>query len=202
MPWKECQKMDEKLRFVSRHLEGESISQLCREFGISRVTGHKLVERYRQNGLEAFSDRSRRPYRMANQLPFQVEALIVQIKNEFPTWGAPKIRERLLARFPEIKTPAKSTVHAVLERNALVKHKRANARPKAQGTLLMGGQEPNDLWCTDFKGEFMMADRSYCYPLTVTDYHSRFLLCCEGLQSTREVTALSVYEHLFMTGRL
>ena len=58
MPWKECQKMDEKLRFVSRHLEGESISQLCREFGISRVTGHKLVERYRQNGLEAFSDRS------------------------------------------------------------------------------------------------------------------------------------------------
>jgi putative transposase len=121
--------MDEKLRFVSRHLEGESISQLCREFGISRVTGHKLVERYRQNGLEAFSDRSRRPYRMANQLPLQVEALIVQIKNEFPTWGAPKIRERLLARYPEIKTPAKSTVHAVLERNLLVKHKRANARP-------------------------------------------------------------------------
>jgi putative transposase len=90
MPWKECQKMDEKLRFVSRHLEGESISQLCREFGISRVTGHKLVERYRQNGLEAFSDRSRRPYRMANQLPFQVEALIVQIKNEFPTWVRPR----------------------------------------------------------------------------------------------------------------
>lgn len=197
MPWKECQKMDEKLRFVSRHLEGESISQLCREFGISRVTGHKLVERYRQNGLEAFSDRSRRPYRMANQLPFQVEALIVQIKNEFPTWGAPKIRERMLARYPEIKTPAKSTVRAVLERNSLVKHKRANARPKAQGTVLMGGQEPNDLWCTDFKGEFMMADRSYCYPLTVTDFHSRFLLCCEGLQSTRELTALSVYEHLF-----
>ncbi len=108
---------------------------------------------------------------MANQLPFQVEALIVQIKNEFPTWGAPKIRERMLARFPEIKTPAKSTVHAVLERNSLVKHKRANARPKAQGTVLMGGQEPNDLWCTDFKGEFMMADRSYCYPLTVTDFN-------------------------------
>ena len=143
MPWKECQKMDEKLRFVSRHLEGESISQLCREFGISRVTGHKLVERYRQNGLEAFSDRSRRPYRMANQLPLQVEALIVQIKNEFPTWGAPKIRERLLARYPEIKTPAKSTVHAVLERNLLVKHKRANARPnldaKLKHSVLMAG---------------------------------------------------------------
>ena len=197
MPWKECHKMDERVRFVSRHLEGESISELCREFGISRVTGHKLVDRYKQHGIEALSDRSRRPYRMANQLPFQVESLIIQIKKEFPNWGAPKIRERMLTRFPDIKTPAKSTVHAVLDRNGLVKHKRANARPKAQGTLLLGAQEPNELWCTDYKGEFMLADRRYCYPLTVTDYHSRFLLCCEGLQSTKEVTALSVFEHLF-----
>ena len=75
MPWKECQKMDERMRFVSRHLEGESISELCREFGISRVTGYKLVDRYKQHGVEALSDRSRRPYRMANQLPFQVESL-------------------------------------------------------------------------------------------------------------------------------
>jgi len=80
MPWKECQKMDEKLRFVSRHLEGESISSLCREFGISRVTGHKIVDRYRQSGLEAFTDRSRRPCRLANKLPFQIENLIIQTK--------------------------------------------------------------------------------------------------------------------------
>lgn len=86
MPWKECHKMDERVRFVSRHLEGESISELCREFGISRVTGHKLVDRYKQHGIEALSDRSRRPYRMANQLPFQVESLIIQIKKEFPNW--------------------------------------------------------------------------------------------------------------------
>lgn len=189
--------MDEKLRFVSRHLDGESISGLCREFGISRVTGHKLVERYRQSGLEALSDRSRRPYRMANQLPFQIESLIVQIKKEYPTWGAPKIRERLLSRYPDIKTPAKSTVHAVLERHGLVKHKRAGARPKSQGTVLLGAQQPNELWCTDFKGEFMLADRRYCYPLTVTDFHSRFLLCCEGLESTREAMALTVFEQLF-----
>jgi hypothetical protein len=81
---------------------------------------------------------------MANQLPFQVESLIIQIKKEFPNWGAPKIRECMLTRFPDIKTPAKSTVHAVLDRNGLVKHKRANARPKAQGTVLLGAQEPND----------------------------------------------------------
>ena len=108
-----------------------------------------MVDRYKQHGVEALSDRSRRPYRMANQLPFQVESLIIQIKKEFPNWGAPKIRERMLTRFPDIKTPAKSTVHAVLDRNGLVKHKRANARPKAQGTTLLGAQEPNELWCTD-----------------------------------------------------
>jgi transposase InsO family protein len=197
MPWKECRKVEEKLRFVARHLEGESISSLCREFGISRVTGHKLVERYRQSGMEALSDRSKRPYRMANQLPFQIESLIVDIKKEFPTWGAPKIRERMLTRYPDIKTPAKSTVHAVLERHGLVKHKRAGARPKSQGTVLLGASTPNELWCTDFKGEFMLADRRYCYPLTVTDFHSRFLLCCEGLESTREAMAMTVFERLF-----
>jgi transposase InsO family protein len=196
MPWKECSKMDEKLRFVARHLDGESISALCREFGISRVTGHKIIDRYKECGVEAFTDRSRRPYRIANQLPFQVESLIVQLKKEFPNWGAPKIRERLATHFPAVRTPAKSTVHAVLERNGLVKHKR-RGRPKLQGTGLGDVDAPNDLWCTDYKGEFMLADRRYCYPLTVTDFSSRFLLCCEGLESTREALAFTVFEQLF-----
>ena len=195
MPWKECRKMDEKLRFVARHLDGESISSLCREFGISRVTGHKIIDRYKECGIEAFTDRSRRPYRIANQLPFQVEALIVQLKKEWPTWGAPKIRERLATHFPAVRTPAKSTVHAVLERNGLVKHKR-RGRPKLQGTGLCDVSAPNDLWCTDYKGEFMLTDRRYCYPLTVTDFSSRFLLCCEGLESTREALAFTVFERL------
>jgi len=171
MPWKECQKMDEKLRFVSRHLEGESISSLCREFGISRVTGHKIVDRYRQNGLEAFTDRSRRPCRLANKLPFQIENLIIQIKKEYPDWGAPKIRERMLTHHPDIRTPAKSTVHAILDRHGLVKHKRRRG-PKLQGTPLAMTDVPNELWCTDYKGEFMLGDRRYCYPLTVTDFSS------------------------------
>ena len=196
MPWKECQKMDEKLRFVSRHLEGESISSLCREFGISRVTGHKIVDRYRQNGLEAFTDRSRRPCRLANKLPFQIENLIVQIKKEYPDWGAPKIRERILTHYPDIRTPAKSTVHAVLDRHGLVKHKRRRG-PRLQGTPLSMAETPNELWCTDYKGEFMLGDRRYCYPLTVTDFSSRFLLCCEGLESTREALAFTVFERLF-----
>ena len=92
MPWKECKPMDERIRFVARLLEGEKMAPLCREFGISRVTGHKLLNRYRECGLDAFNDRSRRPYRHANKLPYQVERTILGIKKEHPSWGAPKIQ--------------------------------------------------------------------------------------------------------------
>lgn len=197
MPWNESTKMDEKLRFVSRFLDGEKIAPLCAEFGISRVTGHKIIERYKDSGLEAFSDRSRRPFRQANRLPFQVEQLIVRLKKEFPTWGAPKLRERLRTHYGEIALPAKSTVHAVLDRHGLVKKKRTRRHPKLAGTNLSDLKEPNALWCTDYKGEFMLGNKQYCYPLTVTDYASRYLICCEGLESTKEAQAITVFEQLF-----
>jgi putative transposase len=192
----ESTKMDEKLRFVSRFLDGESISALCREFGISRVTGHKIVDRYKESGMKAFTDRSRKPFRQANRLPFQIEKLIVQVKKEFPTWGAPKIRERIHTHYPDVALPAKSTVHAVLDRNGLVTKKRRR-RTRLEGTPLSDTHVPNTLWCTDYKGEFMLGNKNYCYPLTVTDYASRFLICCEGLESTREADAFSVFERLF-----
>jgi transposase len=121
MPWKERSVMDERMRFVIRLKDGETMASLCREFGISRKTGYKIFERYEQCGLEGLSDRTRRPFRYANQLPEQVEAAIVSAKREKPHWGARKIRERLLRRLPHaIKTPAASTIHAVLDRHGLV----------------------------------------------------------------------------------
>jgi transposase len=90
--------MDERLRFIARLLDGEKMAGLCREFGISRKTGYKILTRYNEIGLEGLTDRSRRPYRHANQLPFQIEAQIVRLKQDKPSWGAPKIRE-LLARY-------------------------------------------------------------------------------------------------------
>jgi transposase InsO family protein len=197
MPWMESTKMDEKLKFVARFLDGESISSLCREFGISRVTGHKIIDRYKESGMKAFTDRSRKPFRQANRLPFQVEKLIVQLKKEFPTWGAPKIRDRIGTHYPEIALPAKSTVHAILDRNGLVDKKRVRRHPRLQGTPLSDLRTPNALWCTDYKGEFMLGNKKYCYPLTVTDYSTRFLICCEGLESTRESDAFNVFERLF-----
>lgn len=188
--------MDERVKFIARLLDGETMSELCREFGISRKTGYKIHERYRDCGVEGLTDRSRRPYRHANQLPFQIETLIVRLKRERPAWGAPKIRERLARLYPEVQRPAISTVHAVLDRHGLVKRHRRR-RNRAMGTPLSSSSAPNALWCADYKGEFMLADRRYCYPLTVTDYASRYLIACEALASTREATAFPVFESAF-----
>lgn len=196
MPWKECNVMDERVKFVARLLEGEKMAVLCRDFGISRKTGYKILERYEDIGVEGLTDRSRRPYRHANQLPFQIEAMIVRLKQEKPTWGAPKIVELLARRYPDVHRPAISTIHAVLDRHGLVKHRKGR-RNRATGTVLCDTEQPNDLWCADYKGEFMLADRRYCYPLTITDYASRYLFAVEALQSTKEVTAFTVFERVF-----
>jgi transposase InsO family protein len=197
MPWKESSVMDERLRFVARLLEGEPMSHVCLEFGISRKTGYKIFGRYKEHGLEALTDRSRRPVRYANQLPSQIEAAIVRAKQDKPHWGARKIRELLVRRLAqEVRVPAVSTIHAVLDRHGLVK--RAVKRRRATGTALSLGQAPNDLWCADYKGEFKLGDKRYCYPLTVTDHASRYLLLCEALESTREELAFTAFARLFL----
>jgi putative transposase len=189
--------MDERLKFVGRLLDGERMTDLCLEFGISRKTGYKIYDRYRECGLTALVDRSRRPVRYGNQLPFQIETCIVAIKRDKPHWGARKIRDRLIRRFPQIKTPAKSTIHAVLDRHGLVTRRSRRRRNRALGTPLSVGQSPNDLWCADYKGEFMLGNKKYCYPLTITDHASRYLLACEGLETTQEIYAFTVFERVF-----
>ena len=116
--------MDERLRFVARLLEGEKMAPLCVEFGISRKTGYKIFDRYKDCGVTAFTDRSRRPYRQANRLPAPIEATIVRLKREYPGWGAPKIREKLRPQITSAQLPAISTVHAVLDHHHLVKRRR------------------------------------------------------------------------------
>jgi hypothetical protein len=170
--------MDERMQFVARRLAGESMADLCREFGISRKTGYRIFDRYQECGVEGLTDRSRRPYRYASGKHSR------------------KIRERLLRRFSDIPIPAKSTIHAVLDRHGLVE-RRGRLRHRAQGTPLSLGQRPNELWCTDYKGEFLLGNHLYCYPLTVTDHASRYLLTCEALSSTKEAFAFTIFERLF-----
>jgi transposase InsO family protein len=199
MPWKERSVMDERVRFVGRLLDGESMSDVCREFGISRKTGYKIYNRYKDEGLDALTDRSRRPVRYANQLPDPIERLIVTSKKEKPHWGARKIRELLVRKLAgDVRIPARSTVHAVLDRHGLVVHARQRRQGcKAEGTELSQAVRPNDLWCADFKGEFKLGNGCYCYPLTVTDQASRYLLACEALDSTKEAPVIEAFVQLF-----
>jgi transposase InsO family protein len=197
MPWKECSVTEERLRFVARLLDGEGMSEVCRDFGISRKTGYKIFNRYKDQGLDALTDRSRRPVRYANQLPDQVERLIVDLKRDKPHWGARKIRELLVRKLAgDVRLPAKSTVHAVLDRHGLVKRARMR-RNRASGTPLSPGANPNDLWCTDFKGEFKLGNGRYCYPLTVSDHAARYLLLCEAFEATREAPVIEAFQQLF-----
>lgn len=139
MPWKECNAMDERLRFIARLLGGGKMAPLGREFGISRVTGYKIYERYKECGLDGLSDRRRRPYRQANKLPFQIERCILGLKREHPSWSAPKIRDKLLREFSMIKPPAVSTVHAALDRHGLVtRRKRRRRSERAMVRRLQG----------------------------------------------------------------
>jgi putative transposase len=188
--------MDERLRFVARLLEGEKMAPLCAEFGISRKTGYKIFDRYKSCGINALTDRSRRPYRQANQLPLPVEATIIRLKREYPGWGAPKIREKLRQQPLGVHLPAISTVHAVLDRHGFV-HRRRRRRHIAVGTERSRPTAPNALWCADYKGEFLLGNRRYCYPLTISDFATRYLLTCEALTTTQEKIAFTVFDRAF-----
>jgi transposase InsO family protein len=170
MPWEEFTVMEQKLKFIARLLEGEQMALL---------------------------EQKRTPYRYANKLPIEIEALILEVKREYPTWGAPKIREKIIKKYPDVRIPAKSTIHAVLDRNGLVDHRTGRIRYKSTGTVLEDVKKPNQLWCADYKGEFMMGNRQYCYPLTITDYASRYLLACDSLSGTKEVFAFDTFTRAF-----
>src|SRR4029453_4909612 len=197
MPWKECHTVDERLRFIARLLDGEKMTTVCEAFGISRKTGYKIYARYKDIGVRGLTDRSRRPYRHANQLPLAVERLIVRLKKEYPAWGAPKLRERLRQRWPDIAGPPSSRVPAVLDRHGLVRRRRRVRRPRLTGTALTQPIAPNALWCADYKGEFLLGNQRYCYPLTIPDFASRYLIACEALSTTKERYAFAVFERAF-----
>jgi putative transposase len=197
MPWKESSVMDERIKFIGCLLAGEKMAQVCREFGISRVTGHKIWNRYKGDGARGIYDRSRAPHKHPNQLPFEIEQLIVRLKKEKPKWGEPKIRELVRNKYPDVKLPAISTVHCVLDRHQLVEKTRKSNKYHATATYLSEPQEPNDLWCTDFKGKFRIKNGNYCFPLTISDFVSRYIISCEALNNTEINPCFAVFEEAF-----
>jgi transposase InsO family protein len=200
MPWKVSKPMDERMKFIGRLLAGEKMTDLCTEFGISRKTGHKFLARYEAFGPEGLVDRSRAPRRQARQTANELERLVVDLRAVHPTWGPKKLKERLETLHPGIKFPAASTIGDILVRFGLIADRRRRPieeRFTGKNLGLTVSDRPNDVWCTDFKGEFRLSNGQYCYPLTTSDFACRYLLGSDALASTQAAPARVSFEALF-----
>lgn len=185
MPWKEQQLMSVRLEFVSHAmLEGANISQLCQEYGISRKTAYKWIKRFEADGLQGLDDRSRRPSASPGQISGAIIEDILALRRKHPAWGALKIKHRLLRLNPKREdVPALSTIGQILKRNGMIEPQKS---VKHRAFQRFEHAEPNQLWQMDFKGDFLLGNRRRCYPLGVSDDHSRFLLglsACTNMQS-------------------
>jgi transposase InsO family protein len=186
MSWKETCPMTERKRFVADLLRGERyMTELCELYGISRKTGYKWLDRFESGGVAALSDRSHAPLWQPHAVAAPMVQQLLQVRQQHPTWGPRKLLAWLQAHERPAPWPAASTVGEILRRHGLVpqrRHRRTHAAARIEVGLVQP-TTPNELWCTDFKGEFRTLDRYYCYPLTLTDAVSRYVLACRGLVS-------------------
>jgi len=183
MPWRELEPMEQRLELI-REYESEllTMTELAAHYGVSRKTAYKWLERYAQDGLRGLADRSRRPHTSPHALPFDVVEAVVACRRRHPTWGAKKLVGVLRKQQPALPWPARSTACGWLHARGLVEARRPPApRPGSSRPLLTPATAPNEVWTTDFKGEFRTGDGRYCYPLTLRDACSRFVLRCQAL---------------------
>jgi putative transposase len=193
MPWKATNPMKERTKFVleweRRWNEAEggriNMAELCRMFGVSRQSGYTWVERYREANfdLTGVNERSRRPKTSPHALAPELEDLIVAARKLHPHWGARKLHAHLVEVNPGKPVPSASVMSKVLKRRGLTTPRRRRRSAPARGVTapFSGCEAPNDVWCIDFKGWFETADGVRCYPLTLIDAFSRYLLRCEAL---------------------
>lgn len=198
MPWSQTSPMQQRTLFIADHLRGtRSITELCAEYRISRKTAYKWIDRFIRHGPAGLEDESRRPRHSPMRTAPEVVSAILELRQRHPTWGARKILHVLHGRHPQWSLPHRATGHDILKRHGLVrKHpkRRKIGHPGKPTSLILA---PNQVWCADFKGQFRMGNGQYCYPLTVTDGFSRFLLECRGLHSTAVVPSKAVFQRIF-----
>jgi putative transposase len=192
--------MDERRRFIEDHARAPYVmTELCARYGISRKTGYKWLARFEAHGRPGLVDRSHAPHVCPHQIPREVAQLIVAARRAHPSWGPRKLLAWLEPRHPELELPAVSTAGDLLARRGLVKKRRRRRQHTHPGVVPAVTDEPNDLWTADFKGHFKTRDGIYCYPLTVADQHTRYLLACQGVLSIHGWRVRPIFERLFRT---
>ena len=198
MPWQKTDSVNERLRFVAQAQEGlYSIPELSMRYGVSRQTGYTTVDRYSELGVDGLKDRSHAPKHCPHRIAEEMRELMLASRRAHPTWGPRKILAWLRPRHPGLALPAASTVGDLYSRELLVKRRPRRRNWAQPGRAKVVASGPNDLWTMDFKGEFSTLDGVRCYPLTIADAHTRFLLAVDALPSTAHAGAQVVVERVF-----
>src|ERR1700754_3286310 len=190
--------MSERLRFIARVEDGERVADLAHEFGISEKTAYKFLSRWRTTGIAGLENRSHAVERIPHRTAPEIIELILQTRRDNPSWGGRMLKARLDRQHPGLRIPSATVIAYWLKKHGLVRpapQRRKNyPRPV---TALSTASSPNEVWATDFKGQFRLGNRSYCYPLTATDLATRYLLACDGLEDTKGGPVWDIFERLF-----
>lgn len=198
MPWSQTSPMDQRTQFIADFLRDcLSITDLCQLYNVSRKTGYKWIERYLRSGPAGLEERSRKPRGSPNATADEIVTAILEARRRHPSWGGKKLLTLLHKRYPRWELPGRSTVCDILSRHGMVPKKRTRRRIGHPGKPTSAILAPNDVWSADYKGQFRTGNGVYCYPLTVADGFSRYLLGCQALSSTAVAEAKPVFVRLF-----
>jgi putative transposase len=189
--------MEEKLRFIFRHDAGESMTELCHRFGISRETGYIWLRRYRLAGVDGLKQHSRATRRHINQTPEDIEQMVLELRQAHMRWGPRKLKRILERDEPGRSWPAASTIGSLLKREGLVVARKKRLRTAPYTEPLAHADGPNRVWCADFKGWFRTADGQRMDPLTISDAHSRYLLRSQAVEKTDTARVQAIFEAAF-----
>jgi len=198
VPWKARKPVDLRMEMMVRLSNGEKLTDLCREYGISRKTGEKFKKRFREQGPTGLEDQRRAPKFIPHKTPAELVAVLIAERRLHPTWGPKKLKDILERRLGR-PLPAPSTIGDILVEHGLVVPRRRRRRHVPSPTGRREATAPNEVWCIDYKGQFRLGDGTHCYPLTVTDQFSRYIVGCEGMGAISDEAARDVCEELFRT---
>ena len=198
MPWKIISPMDQKIQLIADwQKQIFSLTDLSQKYGISRPTVYKLTERYEQSGIEGLKEQSRAPKTCPHKTPEKIINLVIQEKLKNRKRGPRKIRAQLKRQHPEIELPAISTISYWLKKEGLVEERKKRLRVPPYTQPFCDCDEPNDVWSIDYKGQFYMKNNRVCYPLTVSDNFSRYILGCKALAGPRYIPTKEYLESIF-----
>ena len=191
--------MDQRVRFIAAVQEDPkgNFRRICERFGISRAKGYKWLRRYNEHGPAGLEDLKPVAHTSPHRTADSVVDRVVAMRKAHPFDGPRKLRTRLLKVDPGLAVPAASTIGEILDRHGLIRPRRARLRVPPHPSPLEPCSHPNDLWCVDFKGHFACGDGTRCYPLTISDAASRYLIQCEAMTEPREGPVRAHFERAF-----